>query len=84
MNAKRAGILFCAIVLVSTVIELLLTFTPLAEYMGLLGTLAASELIMIVPCLIAFCSFPLRRAFSCAGAALHFVYLVIVAGGHLL
>ncbi len=66
MNAKRAGILFCAIVLVSTVIELLLTFTPLAEYMGLLGTLAASELIMIVPCLIAFalCKEPFGQTFG--------------------
>ena len=66
MNAKRAGILFCAMVLFSTAIELLMTFTDLGEHMGLVGALVASELIMIIPCMFAFlfCKEPFGQTFG--------------------
>ena len=66
MNAKRAGILFCVIVLVSTGIELLLSFTGLGEAMGVVGALVASELIMIIPCMFAFflCKEPFGQTFG--------------------
>ncbi len=66
MNAKKAGILFCAIVLSYTTIELLLTFTRLGGMMGVEGSLVVSELIMIVPCLIAFlaCKEPFAEVFG--------------------
>ena len=66
MNAKRAGILFCAMVLFDTVIELLMSFTDLGKQMGVVGALVASELIMIIPCVCAFlfCKEPFGQTFG--------------------
>lgn len=67
MNAKRSGILFCAIVLVCAAIELLLYFwANSGNRITVVGSLVISELIMIVPCLIAFlaCRKPFGETFG--------------------
>ncbi|MBR1471363.1 MAG: CPBP family intramembrane metalloprotease [Lachnospiraceae bacterium] len=54
MNAKKAGWLFGAIVVIYILAEILLGLTPLAKEMGVTGALVLSEAIMIVPCFFAW------------------------------
>ncbi len=66
MNAKRAGILFCAMVLFDVSVELLMAFTELGKHIGVVEALVASELIMIIPCILAFlfCKEPFGQTFG--------------------
>ena len=66
MNAKRAGVLFCAITVFSTAVTLFLGFAPGADQITKPVLLVLSELIMILPCLIAFflCREPFGQTFG--------------------
>ncbi len=54
MNGKISGRLFLSIAVIYIVVELLLSFTPLLDGLDVIGSMIISELIIIVPSLVAF------------------------------
>ena len=54
MNGKISGRLFLSIVVIYITVELILSFTPLLDGLDVIGSMIISELIIIVPSLVAF------------------------------
>ena len=53
MNGKISGRLFLSITVIYITVELLLSFTPVLDWLDVNGTMLVSELILIVPSLVA-------------------------------